>query len=1042
MRIQLGRSGPARWILAVLALAVISVPSAWAQNTGSITGVARDTTGAVLPGVTVEAASPVLIEKVRVVVTDGTGRFNVVNLPPGTYSVAFTLPGFSTFRREGVALSAGITATANADMAVGGLEETVTVSGASPVVDIQNVSTRETNRMNEVESLPTGARDLTAFAGLTLGVVNSTQGRNDVGGSMAETNTSLSIHGSRGDDSKMNYGGMNTNSLHGKGGGQMRIWKFNTIGVQETTVDTSGAGATTETGGANLNMIPREGGNEFSLHSVLAYSNTNFSSAKVPQELVDRGSLADASSLKQVSDYGIGAGGAIIRDKLWYYGSVRFWGGHTYGTNTYFNGSPDWWRYEADLDQRAFTNNWARDVGGRFTFQLNDKSKLSGGIIGQRACACPLAIGLGSQASPEADVYYHYLAASGLGKPMFLYQADWNYAASNKLLIQAGTSFLLQAVMQGNDLEQRVSIVERTTGKRWGALSGGHDDDGARATDNYNERFSVSYITGSHQLQVGAEFQQGSFENLAGGVRKSYLNGTRMPQWDAVNYTFSGGRPESITQFASPIDALALIRREAIFAQDQWTINRLTLNLGVRFDHFNGRADALDLPAGPFLPARSFPEVKNIPNFKDITPRVGVAYDVFGNGKTAIKGSFGRYLESLGGTDTTGQAPSLALVTSTSRGWNDANGNYVPDCDLTNLTANGECAAISNPLFGTSRAQTTWVSNEGWGIREANYQVGLVLQHELMTGVGLEVGYHRTWWGNQNALIDRSRTAADYTSGCITAPTDSDLGTVSGQQVCGIYDVNFDALLRPSQIERVLAKDVNTSGIEPSDIFNGLDIGLNGRFSNGAMVTGGLTLGRQDFNFCWLNNLPHVDETGFNAAPGSLPRTDEFCKVSGGLWDGTGSQVKFSAVYPLPANFVLSGSFKHLPGLPLSANYVALNYEIAGSLGRDLSGCTLRRTPGPTCTASRSVALDPTVFNSSKLHDSRLTQVDLRLGNTLNIGGFRIQPAIELYNVFNNRPLQGTSGTWGAAGRRSAFWKFPFSMLGGRLLKFNAVIDF
>ncbi|MGE3579252.1 MAG: hypothetical protein AB7I25_12410, partial [Vicinamibacterales bacterium] len=193
---------------------------------------------------------------------------------------------------------------------------------------------------------------------------------------------------------------------------------------------------------------------------------------------------------------------------------------------------------------------------------------------------------------------------------------------------------------------------------------------------------------------------------------------------------------------------------------------------------------------------------------------------------------------------------------------------------------------------------------------------------------------------------------------------------------------------------------------------------------------------------CWLNDLPHVSETGFNAAPGALPRTDEFCRVTGTLWDGTGSQVKFQAVYPLPGNFVISGAFKHLPGLPLDANYVALNFEIAQSLGRDLSACTLRGTPGATCTASTTVALDPTVFNSSKLHDSRLTQVDLRLGNTFRMAGFRIQPALELYNVFNNRPLQGTSGTWGAAGSRSAFWKFPFSMLGGRLLKFSAVIDF
>ena len=205
----------------LVALAVVLLAaSAWAQGASGLTGVVRDTSGAVLPGVTVEAASPALIEKVRSAVTDGNGRFNITDLRPGVYSVTFTLPGFSTFKREGIELSAGFTGTANADLKVGGLEETVTVTGASPTVDIQNVRTQQVLKSEVLDALPAGQRDLTQFASLTLGATASTQGRNDVGGAMGESNTGIAIHGGRGDDGRINYDGMNTNVFYSSGGGQ------------------------------------------------------------------------------------------------------------------------------------------------------------------------------------------------------------------------------------------------------------------------------------------------------------------------------------------------------------------------------------------------------------------------------------------------------------------------------------------------------------------------------------------------------------------------------------------------------------------------------------------------------------------------------------------------------------------------------------------------------------------------------------------------------------------------------------------------------
>jgi hypothetical protein len=256
--------------------------AARAQVAAGIAGVARDVTGAVLPGVTVEAASPALIENVRSVVTDAVGRYNIVDLRPGTYTVMFTLPGFATFRREGIELTSGFTATVNADMRVGAIAETVTVTGATPTVDVQNVRAQQVLTTETMNQLPSGSKSLMAFASLTLGAMPSSAGRNDVGGDKGEQATGIILHGGRGDDGRTNWDGMNTNVFFGNAGGQQRTYYFNTVAVQEVVIDTGGSMAETETGGANVNMVPREGGNRYSLYGLATYRSSSRPCTRCP----------------------------------------------------------------------------------------------------------------------------------------------------------------------------------------------------------------------------------------------------------------------------------------------------------------------------------------------------------------------------------------------------------------------------------------------------------------------------------------------------------------------------------------------------------------------------------------------------------------------------------------------------------------------------------------------------------------------------------------------------------------------------------------
>ena len=568
----------------------------------------------------------------------------------------------------------------------------------------------------------------------------------------------------------------------------------------------------------------------------------------------------------------------------------------------------------------------------------------------------------------------------------------------------------------------------------WGANSGFYSYDFARRSNSFTQRASMSYVTGSHQFETGVQGLIGAHTNN-GGIRQIPAS---LAAFTGTAVRLNNGVPNRLTLYIAPTQQDSQIRTIGWFAQDQWTLDRLTLNLGVRYDHFWSYAEAITVPASVqgFTPETTYPGRDDLPNYQDISPRLGAAYDVFGDGRTAIKASWGRYVAGLGGSDSSALAPSGAIITSTTRQWDDTNLDFVPDCVLNNFAANGECGAIANPQFGGTRALTAFAASaaKGWDIREYANRISVGLQHELMTGLTLDIGYHRTDWKNQQATINNATPAADYTEGCITAPTDTRLGSVSGQQVCGLWDANPNVFgLRDS--ERVNAKDVNTSGRDPKELFNGVDIGVNAQFGDGGVLLGGVSVGRTRFDYCWNNALPNISQ---ESQPGNLPRTAGFCEITGDLWDGVGSQIKFQAVYPLAYDITVSGTFKNLPGIAIPASFNASNVSISTSLGRDLSAC--RGAVGAACTAVQSVQLAPSANRQGNqaavLHDERINQLDLRVTKGLTLAGFRIQGVAELYNTLNLRPAQGILTTYGPA------WQFPRGILGGRLFKVGVQVDY
>src|SRR5262245_29450813 len=318
------RRGVLGALAAVLALGLLGPTLAWAQGS-SIAGVVRDSTGAVLPGVTVEATSPALIEKMRSVVTDDQGLYRIVDLRPGTYTVTFTLPGFTTVKREGLELTSSFTATVNADLRVGGLEETVTVSGASPVVDVQNVVQQRLISTDVLDTLPS-AKSIQSVAalipGMTAGLSN-----HDVGGTVGDQPLGTAIHGGRAADQHIFYDGMRTNNVNtvGTAGGGSQSIFFNPASVHEISMEVGNLAILSETGGVVINVIPKEGGNIFSGTILANGSNGDLQSNNLSDELRARG-LQTVTTLKGVWDLNGAVGGPVRKDKVWFHAAYRRWG--------------------------------------------------------------------------------------------------------------------------------------------------------------------------------------------------------------------------------------------------------------------------------------------------------------------------------------------------------------------------------------------------------------------------------------------------------------------------------------------------------------------------------------------------------------------------------------------------------------------------------------------------------------------------------------------------------------------------------------------
>jgi hypothetical protein len=1018
-------------------LCLLAPVAGQAQGLGaaSIVGVVRDASGAVLPGVTVEAASPVLIEKVRTAVTDGEGRYQVAELRPGTYAVTFSLAGFSTFKRDALELPSNFVATINAELKVGALAETIVVSGETPLVDVRSVSKGTVVSEETLAALPT-SKSVGGLLALVPGAVSPANGI-DTGGTKGEQSVRISVFGARPGDMRQMTNGMLYSNLNGDGAG--RLYFVNPVSVQENVIDLGSAGsAQYQLGGAVVNTIPREGGNDWSGTVFGAWTNHALQSDNLSDDLKAQG-LSVVNGVRMIADLSGLIGGPVIRDKWWFVTSHRVNGSTLRAASLFHDGNLDDWVYTPDPRRPVDPEERNRTHQFRTTFQLG-KDKFGASTDIQRHFR--------DQAFGQLDQGIARIEANAaMCHNDSLTQASWTRPQSNRLLLESGITVGLNTFgtanfgteLDGSDYERcgqsqpfRVNIADAPRGANYhgvGAI-------GIGVSNQFNARAATSYVTGSHNVKAG-------FTIIRGNVTGNTINRADDLGGLPIAYTFTNGVPTSMTLFASRNSDAHLDHDLALFAQDQWTLQRLTLSLGLRFDWLSSSLGAVNNPANALFGAYSSPEREGVPNWKDLSPRVGAAYDLFGDGRTAIKGGVNRYVAG-GSTGVASQYGPTANF-STTRNWTDGNGNFYPDCDLQNpaqqdLRGAGRdfCGPYNNPSVGTFSENTTVADPDftnGWFKRGYNWRATASVEQQLMNRVAVSASYARTIYGNFTTTDNLNLTPADFDPYCITVPVDPRVPR-SGQQLCGLYDQRINvATSNLATFSNNYVNKYDFGGVEQShetEHFNGFDLSLAARLPRGGTLNGGWSVGNTIQNTAISANGGLVNNAYSNCYivdnPEQLMSEVSPCRVS------TPYQHRFrvNGSFELPWGDVrLAGVYQDLPGPLIVANRTYTSAEInaqpTGALGRPLRNST------------RTI----NILEPFSMYGDRLRQLDLRASKLVRVGGQRYQFNVDVYNAMNSSAATFIRNTYTPPGTVTATpWLQPTQVQDGRFWKFSVQYDF
>jgi len=1033
------------WCLVVSAF-VLAPAAAFAQ--ASITGVVRDTSGAVLPGVSVEASSPALIEKSHTAVSDGAGVYRIVDLRPGTYSMTFTLAGFQTVRREGIELNGSFTASINADMKVGAIAETITVTGETPVVDVQSAKREVVLTGDVIASIPgthAYGNILNAIPGVTVdgnGIAN------------APTMTFFTARGGSTNEGRMSINGMVVAASFNGGGVSSLAYDANN--VDEVSVVVAGGMGDTDVGGPVMNLVPRTGGNSFKGQVFMNWAGSWSTGNNLDDTLRNlQTPITLGPGIIHSYDVNPSYGGPIKRDRLWFWGSYRKFetaqGVEGIFANKYALDAAHW-DYLKDTTIAA-RNYQGRDIfQGRLTAQVTQKNRVmfsheyqtrcEGSTLTPSGDGCRqrgsdwIALGSTTQ-SPEANTGYFKL-------PYYVTQATWTAPVTNKILFEAGFSRFAYWTNNGPGQVPPDGTMGLIPVTEVSAIDGHPANFTYRAVNSYfynwanpdNWRASVSYITGSHSLKAG---YQGSYS----------ISDTKIVTNDsllAYRFQSSATQPLFANRFTFRLPMWQTADRtetQSAFIQDTWTHRRLTIQAALRYDRAwsfspvdgNGTSVVSRFNAA----AISFPQTDGVNAYNDLTPRFGVAYDVFGNGKTALKFNIGHYLAPATNDSRytlNNPAQTSKIVTSVDRNWDDLDKDKVVDCDILNFNQiNGSvasntdtCGSITgnNQNFGKTGNNVALVNSallHGWGVRPNDWQWGVNLGQELMPRVSLEVGYNRRYFHwretlGQGTVTDNTLVGpSDYTSMTINAPVDARLPNGGGYPIT-MWFMTAAASTRGASNYITLATDF---GPERTDYWHGIDLTVNARLRNQLILQAGTSTGRGVIDNCGTAAL--IDAPDLRGCHNVEPFL---------------TTLRGSVVYTIPkVDVQISGTVRSQPGIALAITPL-LNgaaWNVPNSVIQPLLG---RLPPGAILSGTTTV---PLLDADHRLYGPRRNQVDMRFAKIIRYRSMRADVGIDLGNLLNSNQATTFQAQYDYA-TNGGTWLDPTQILQPRFARFSLTFGF
>jgi len=729
----------------------------------------------VLPGVNVEASSPALIEGTRTVVTDGSGGYRIENLRPGEYTVTFTLTGFRSIKREGIVLPVSFTAQVNAELSLGQLQESVTVTGESPLVDVRSSVSQSVMNRERLDTIPTG-KDPFAVGQLIAGVTTSTP---DVGGTQVMQQPTLQVHGSSNNDNVFMVDSVQIQHI-GFGGNQTGFY-FNDGLMEEIGYQTSSLPAEAPVGGVQINMIPHDGGNTFHGTAFSTAANSSMQSDNQSPDLVALGFRA-VNRVDSVYDINGTFGGPVMRDRLWFFGTFRRWSANNFLGNT-FTSTGDQAIDDQHITDATIRLTWQATRNNKFSFHYDRGIKWRGHRPNNWLTA--------SINDPVSDV----VQTTQLN---YIGEIKWSSTIGQRLLAEAAMFTMPVNYTLGFEPDAAPNALATFDQVRStiSGVSPRMDTDSARM---FTYAGNVSYVTGSHSLKVGTQVRTGWSQELF-TIRGDILQITSNGAANSVRLvnTPSGHKEEGVNG--------------AIYAQDAWRLGRVTLNPGIRYERFVMSIPAQSAPVGTWIGARDFAAQDGIVNWNTVSPRFGASWDMTGDGLTALKGGVSRYdrLEGITIIQPLNQR-NIAFQTCP---WTDTNG------DLT--AQNGEiafdrCSGSLQPGLGNVDPDLK---------RPHQWEYTVMLQRQVGRYTSVSVGYYGRRFGDLYTTVNAAVPATAYTPVTIANPLTNAPMTVYNQDPSTRTLVRNVVTTIPdlSQHYNGVELQVNTR-LSRATVFGGLTIG-------------------------------------------------------------------------------------------------------------------------------------------------------------------------------------------------------------------------